>query len=282
MDRSDILTQDLVGIVLRRKKYAECETEERTLRNYKKTYENVIRDCATMVTQLSQEMDEQLDATAVADLVETLVRVQSKTAGRPPTLDEEEEAKIYLYVQARAAYCMPITKAALIEEVSMYAARIGARRKMTQALKRGCSSGAGVKRTYYVETFSEPWFQSFNERMAKLHGKPLAVRLPEELEKCRRVGFNQEAVSTYFENLKIAYEKAGIRGREDAWRVINLDETGIQGDMESKVRVLAPKGMKRVQMETVGSREHISLLGVVSADGRVFPPRGHLRKRRAH
>jgi hypothetical protein len=108
--------------------------------------------------------------------------------------------------------------------------------------------------------------------MKDIYGKELAIRTPEELEKCRRVGFSKEHVDAFYVDLQRAYDRAGIRGAEDSWRVINLDETGIQGDMESKVRVLAPRGTKRVEMETVGSREHISLLGIVSADGRAFPP----------
>jgi hypothetical protein len=155
MDRSEILTRDLVAIVLKLKKYSQCETEERTLRNYKKVYAAEILECAAMVRQQSEELSEPLDENGVADLVQSLVRVQSKTAGRPSTLNAEEETKIYHYVQERAARGIPISKAELIEEVSQFAAKIGAKRRMTLV---GSSSGKSVRTTYYVERLSESWF----------------------------------------------------------------------------------------------------------------------------
>jgi hypothetical protein len=129
-----------------------------------------------MVRQQSEELSEPLDENGVADLVQSLVRVQSKTAGRPSTLNVEEETKIYHYVQERAARGIPISKAELIEEVSQFAAKIGAKRKMTLV---GSSSGKSVRTTYYVERVSESWFQTYNERMTKLHGVPLALRPPD-------------------------------------------------------------------------------------------------------
>ncbi|KAF0852152.1 mitochondrial rve superfamily member [Andalucia godoyi] len=116
------------------------------------------------------------------------------------------------------------------------------------------------------------WLPAFNRRMEKQGLASLVLRLPSALERSHKYAFNKESVDAFFRDLESAYARAGIASQEDAWRVINMAETGVQGDQESKLRVLAPRGTKRVQMTVSSERKHVTMINAISAAGKAFRP----------
>eukprot|EP00762_Andalucia_godoyi_P008180 ANDGO_07427.mRNA.1 hypothetical protein CAOG_08509 len=114
--------------------------------------------------------------------------------------------------------------------------------------------------------------RKFNERLVKRGRAPLVLRCPSTIERSREYSFNKPSVDEFFVLLKEAFERAGIRSPADAWRVVNMDETGVQGDQESKNRVLAPRGTRRVQLKVNPERNHVTMINAISADGKAYTP----------
>eukprot|EP00762_Andalucia_godoyi_P004598 ANDGO_05159.mRNA.1 hypothetical protein len=159
-----------------------------------------------------------------------------RKAGRPAALCPDGEKRLYHYVVYRVQRNMPLLKQA------------------------------------FVQMLSKHWLPAFNRRMEKQGLSSLVLRLPSTLERSREYSFNKENVDKFFGDLQTAYARAGITSQEDAWRVVNMDETGVQGDQESKLRVLAPKGTRRVQMAINSERNHVTMINAISADGKAFRP----------
>eukprot|EP00762_Andalucia_godoyi_P001983 ANDGO_06007.mRNA.1 hypothetical protein len=193
-------------------------------------------------------------------------------AGRPPALCPDEEKRLYHYAVYRVQRNMPLLKQDFLQMVSKYLSDTGRTRTITLTRKRDCSSGNDVKSTVSSTMLSKNWLPAFNRRMEKQDLSSLVLRLPSTLERSREYSFNKENVDKFFGDLQTAYARAGITSQEDAWRVINMDETGVQGDQESKLRVLAPKGTKRVQMAINSERNHVTIINAISADGKAFRP----------
>lgn len=289
------LTKDVLAHIINGVKYKDLQSPERTVRKYVGIYYDVIldelNDCARSVFMETQgrqpqafhpivptederrrtKIPEALHQFIDMNHLEEVVSFFGK-AGRPPVLCPDEEKRLHHYVSYRVQRNMPLLKQDFVQMVSKYLSDTGRTRTITLTRKRDCSSGHGVKSTVSNTILSKHWLPAFNRRMEKQGLSSLVLRLPSTLERSREYSFNKSNVDEFFGDLEAAYARAGITSQADAWRVVNMDETGVQGDQESKLRVLAPKGTKRVQMAINSERNHVTMINTISADGKAFRP----------
>eukprot|EP00762_Andalucia_godoyi_P007157 ANDGO_01861.mRNA.1 hypothetical protein len=285
------LTQDILHHLVNRTQYQDLGSPERTIRKYLKIYYDIIIDFLNDKAEEMQGSQQpgfqrvnpsesqvrysiippQLTQFIDWPELEELVSVFG-TDGRPTVLTPEEEDVVYTYVATRAYLNMPITQNEFVEEVSRYLSKAGRERTITASRQRACSSGKGVPDKRVVRQLSQTWMKNFNERLEKRGCRPLVLRCPSTIERSREYSFNKSSVDEFFVLLKAAYERAGIRSQADAWRVVNIDETGVQGDQESKIRVLAPRGTPRVQLKVNPQRNHVTMVNAISADGKAYTP----------
>eukprot|EP00762_Andalucia_godoyi_P008174 ANDGO_07425.mRNA.1 hypothetical protein CAOG_08509 len=289
------LTKDVLAHIINGAKYQDLQSAGRTVRKYVGIYYDVIidelNDCArsafaetpggqlqtfhpvvpTEAERRRSTIPEALYQFIEMDHLEEVVSFFGK-AGRPAALCPDEEKRLYHYAVYRVQRNMPLLKQDFLRMVSKYLSDTGRTRTITLTRKRECSSGHGVKSKESRTMLSKNWLPAFNRRMEKQGLTSLVLRLPSTLERSREYAFNKENVDEFFGDLETAYARAGITSPADAWRVINMDETGVQGDQESKLRVLAPRGTKRVQMAINSERNHVTMINAISAAGTAFRP----------
>lgn len=107
------------------------------------------------------------------------------------------------------------------------------------------------------------WPRRFKERHPDLR-----VRWTSGLEECRARSLNPTAVHEYFELLTKLIDDYEINYKN----IYNMDEKGIQLGVGSKTAVLADRDQKVVQAIQSGSRDLVTIMECVCADGTSLHP----------
>ncbi|XP_078659034.1 uncharacterized protein LOC144904194 [Branchiostoma floridae x Branchiostoma belcheri] len=112
--------------------------------------------------------------------------------------------------------------------------------------------------------FSQKWWRAFKGR------NKLTLRKPSPLDRGRRDSVDGDVVKQFFTLLKSTLSDNGLS--DQPHRVYNVDETGFDLDPQKKSVVTFSKmGAPAVSVRK-GTRDHISTMECVSADGSVLPP----------
>ena len=107
------------------------------------------------------------------------------------------------------------------------------------------------------------WLALFMKRNPRV-----SLRKPEATSINRINAFNLESVKHFFSNLENVMEKYNFSKQ----RIYKVDETGIS-NVQKPVRILGPKGQKRVGTATSGERGRtVTAVCAVSASGHFIPP----------
>jgi hypothetical protein len=113
------------------------------------------------------------------------------------------------------------------------------------------------------EPVSEPWVRKFRRR----HGD-LKARWTTGLESCRARSLNLAQVSGFFNILQDIILQYDIVPSN----IYNMDEKGIQLGVGKRMLVLVDRDQKTVQQVEDGSRELVTIIETVCADGTALPP----------
>jgi len=110
------------------------------------------------------------------------------------------------------------------------------------------------------------WMRSFMKRNSGL----VSLRKPESCSLSRATSFNKHNVSIFFKNLEKIMKRCPSFA--DGSRIFNLDETGVT-TVQSPTRVIAQKGVKRLNQITSGERGVlVTVCCVINAYGNKVPP----------
>ncbi|XP_071581471.1 uncharacterized protein [Temnothorax nylanderi] len=111
---------------------------------------------------------------------------------------------------------------------------------------------------------SSDWQLSFMKR-----NRNLSLRTPEQVSQYRSKSFNKENVDAFFSNLSSVLNATPF----EAHRIWNMDESGCPTVPTKAVKIIAPKGKKRVGTATSAERgTNVTLALSVSATGQSIPP----------
>ncbi|XP_018302582.1 uncharacterized protein [Mycetomoellerius zeteki] len=111
---------------------------------------------------------------------------------------------------------------------------------------------------------SSDWQLSFIKRH-----RNLSLRTPEQVSQNRAKSFNKENVDAFFSNLSSVLNATPF----EAHRIWNMDECGCPTVPTKAVKIIAPKGKKRVGTSTSAERgTNVTLALSVSATGQSIPP----------
>ncbi|KAG8712307.1 hypothetical protein FRC09_020010 [Ceratobasidium sp. 395] len=108
----------------------------------------------------------------------------------------------------------------------------------------------------------------FTQRFVDAHHDKLSTYSSRSLEGVRGNAVNPTTVEAWFEVLGDAIEDFEIE--EDT--TYGADETGVQGSSGNSERVIGPQGSKIVYQIRTGSRETITVIVTICADGTSLPP----------
>ncbi|CAG2244263.1 unnamed protein product [Mytilus edulis] len=108
----------------------------------------------------------------------------------------------------------------------------------------------------------DDWWRGFKSRHPEI-----ALRKPEKLSTSRSRMLNRVVVTKYFEDLG----KVITDNNLTAATIWNMDETGKQFE-HNPTNVCARKGSRNVPGRTSNSRENVTILASVNAEGNVMPP----------
>jgi hypothetical protein len=109
----------------------------------------------------------------------------------------------------------------------------------------------------------EKWLRLFRKR-----NPDLKARWASGLEACRAQAVNRTVVSEFYDILQELVETYQIPPEN----IYNMDEKGIQLGIGKRVKVLVDRDQKTVQRIEDGSRELVTILETVCADGTALPP----------
>lgn len=110
------------------------------------------------------------------------------------------------------------------------------------------------------------WMRSFMKRNSGF----VSLRKPESCSFSRATSFNKHNVSFFFKNLQNVMKRCPSFA--DGSRIFNLDETGVT-TVQSPTRVIAQKGVKRLNQITSGERGVlVTVCCVINAYGNKLPP----------
>lgn len=111
---------------------------------------------------------------------------------------------------------------------------------------------------------SRDWYGGFMHRH-----KNLSLRTPEQISANRANAFNEENVNAFFRNLGSVLDETTF----EPHRIWNMDETGCPTVPTKAIKVIAPKGSRRVGQKTSGERgTNVTMALAVSATGQSIPP----------
>ncbi|MCO5581457.1 hypothetical protein L7F22_035342 [Adiantum nelumboides] len=106
------------------------------------------------------------------------------------------------------------------------------------------------------------WWDSFHKRHPKL-----VFRVSKGLDQSRATRFRPEIVKSLHGNLQKLYDEH----KYPPSYVWNANETGFQGSRDKGMKILAKKGAKAVYGVTCDSKEWMTVLCCVNAEGRSIP-----------
>ncbi|KAJ8353656.1 hypothetical protein SKAU_G00212230 [Synaphobranchus kaupii] len=167
---------------------------------------------------------------------------QGSKQGPPKKLNQADEKVLVRYALYSARQGFPLTKAMLLS----YA--------LTVAKKRGTGVSLGQK-----------WWLGFLKR----NGDALSMRTPDIIDWGRTSATKQNVVEAYFELLQNTVQENNLIGKPS--QVYNCDEMFFQMH-RTKLKVLVQKGTKAPYLQVPGTREHITTLVCINAEGGDVPP----------
>jgi transposase len=165
----------------------------------------------------------------------------------PPLLDKDEEEKIVDWIKDLAAHDMAPTRCDVERKISKYFEE-------------------ETGKSYWV---TSGWWQRFFHRHPEL-----ASRRSEALSLERSRAFSIPKIIKHFKDL-IPFVTDDSPLKIPPSQIFNCDETGIEQHEKSNrgFKVIIKKGMRHARSRTANcSRDHISILSCISADGRYLPP----------
>jgi hypothetical protein len=152
----------------------------------------------------------------------------------------------------------PITIKRFRSIVFTFAARLNRRGKLQNVIPAKWKSEQRAGRY---------WWEGFKKRHADL----LSLRIPEGLSAARAAAFNPARVRSFFQQLTESFERFGLQDYPQL--IYNIDETGLTTVPNSKIKVIAPRGMSTVQKLTAGERgELTTICPGANAIGQFIPP----------
>ncbi|XP_019632906.1 PREDICTED: jerky protein homolog-like [Branchiostoma belcheri] len=188
--------------------------------------------------------------TTLNDKISGKGRVDARN-GRRAILSKEEEASLVFYIKYRVDRGFPINKKSILS--------------LALAIHVRGSKEAGVPpKVNRKKGFSQKWWRAFKGR------NKLTLRKPSPLDRGRRDSVDGDVVKQFFTLLKSTLSDNGLS--DQPHRVYNVDETGFDLDPQKKsVETFSKMGAPAVSVRK-GTREHISSMECVSADGSALPP----------
>ena len=111
---------------------------------------------------------------------------------------------------------------------------------------------------------SSGWWESFVKRNPQI-----VLRSPAALSNVRAMASDRDSLDKYFDILEDAMEENGLA--DAPLQVFNMDETGLALDPKS-LKTINLKGSKNPSTITSGSKQQITIVGCVRADGQSLPP----------
>ena len=160
----------------------------------------------------------------------------------------EQEEELYKYILSVEAKLFGFTA----EEVRRIAFQLAERMQIKNRFHED-EGLAGIE-----------WFRGFMRRH-----KELVLRKPEATSSARANGFNEEAVTLFYNILEALFDKYDY----PAQNIYNVDETKISVLPKSMGKIIARRGKKQVGYMTSGDRaETITAEICFSASGNYMPP----------
>jgi transposase len=126
------------------------------------------------------------------------------------------------------------------------------RRTLRETAEAICEGPLGV---HWVDRFLE-------------HHPDLKLKNTQSLKSCRACALNANVVGDFFEKLAEVIEKYDIAPEN----IYNMDEKGIQLGQGQKVKAVVDRDLQTVYHVHEGSREMVTILETVCADGSALPP----------
>ena len=111
---------------------------------------------------------------------------------------------------------------------------------------------------------SSGWWESFVKRNPEI-----VLRSPAALSNVRAMASDRESLDKYFDILEDAMEENGLM--DVPLQIFNMDETGLALDPKS-MKTVNLKGSKNPSAVSSGSKQQITIVGCVRADGYSLPP----------
>ena len=162
-------------------------------------------------------------------------------SGPPSYLSIEEEKELVVFLCRSAAIGYGRTRNEVIAIIERLLSSRGIERKV--------SSG---------------WWESFVKRNPQI-----VLRSPASLSMVRAAASDRGSLDKYFDILEDTLEENGLT--DSPLQVFNMDETGLALDPKS-MKTIQVKGCKNPQNVTSGTKQQITIVGCVRADGQALPP----------
>ncbi|XP_019636330.1 PREDICTED: tigger transposable element-derived protein 6-like [Branchiostoma belcheri] len=188
--------------------------------------------------------------TTLTDKIKGKSQVNARN-GRPHILSKEEEESLVFYIKYRVDRGFPISKKAILSLALATHLRHCEEMGMTPKVNR-------------KKGLSQKWWKGFKCR------NNLTIRKPSPLDRGRKDAVDEKVVKEFFELYRTRISDNGLTGQ--AHRVYNVDETGFDLDPQKKNVVTFKKMGAPAASVRKGTRDHISTMECVSADGGVIPP----------
>ena len=186
------------------------------------------------------------------------LKVQNGTVrngrGRPPCLNTGEERLIADAILECADRGFPMRKGDIQDMVHVFVGRLPFSRRSRLPFKHGRPGSDFI--TGFLRRHPE-----------------IRMRRRAALEQQRKLAMNPRTLAMHYARLKQAYVKYKIVSPA---QVFNIDESGVSGRTggrgKGKAAMRASGRSNSVELEFAGNAEHLTIMPVVSADGKPWPP----------